>query len=268
MSKGLLSILLTAHLAAVLIGGIPLPGNLPDVGPVRAPDRNPVAAVATPIFDRAAAAIETLWRTSWALARPVQGLALSYLGAVGIAPHWRMFSNPPQIDDYLRLRYYVRDAGAPASDVLAAWTATELVMPAHREDRVRLLQSFRDSYRDKALAVAVDNHISRLDLDRDASNMTASDLPDSLVPVAHFFATRFAEQHLILGETVMRTEVWYGLVPNPQPGESLSTGARREALQIYYDGPREDYRAVRQFPIFHTVETEADITWVLEYFEE
>jgi hypothetical protein len=189
-----------------------------------------------------------------------------------LSGEWEMFAPPSEVDRYIRLRYFVGrgDAAAGASP---AWFATELVMPAHREDRLRLLQAFRDARRDKALNIARSRFREDL-LSRDLSQPEQIDpatLRDDLAPVARYFARRFARDRLLDGERVVRIEIWYGFAPNPPPGAASYLGspeARQGILRGYYGGPVEDHRRVSGYASYLSAEVEGDITWVLEYYEE
>src|ERR1041384_403871 len=103
-----------------------------------------------------------------------------------------MFSNPPHIDRYLRTRYYIETPQG------RRWTVTELVMPAHREDRIRLLQSYRDSYQDKAMEIALVGFQRARKPSLIAPATKSAELPDDLAPIGRYFARRF-EQHELAG---------------------------------------------------------------------
>jgi hypothetical protein len=197
---------------------------------------------------------------------PLGAMAGAYLGAIGLDQRWTMFAHPPAFDQYVRVRYFVApDIGADHG----AWAATELVMPAHREDRVRLAQSFRDSYRDKAIAIAVEEFLRRPEHDGVARDRTTAAVPDDLAPVARYFAAQFARRHLRAGERIVRTEVWVGAAPlrDEHPTNASRTVERRAVLLDYYAGPIEHRFRVPPHAQSHAADEEADITWVLEYFE-
>jgi hypothetical protein len=149
--------------------------------------------------------------------------------------------------------------------------ATELVMPAHREDRIRLLQSFRDSYQDKAFEVAMDGFFRRRSAALVRPDTTSKDLPDDLAPIARYFSARFSRTHLSSSERIVRTEVWIGTAPIPRTRsdrESHTLASRIAALRAYYEGPIETRRRIPPYPPYHSADDEADIRWLLEYFEE
>ncbi len=125
-----------------------------------------------------------------------------------------MFMNPPDYDEYLRARYYVGTHDTAA----VKWVATELIFPAHREDQVRLVQSFRDSYTDKAIAIALSAFLRARFAAGAEVPEDETDLPENLAPVAGYFSRRFARESLVPGERVLRTELWLARAPNPAPG--------------------------------------------------
>jgi len=195
------------------------------------------------------------------LGKPVD----AYLTLTGQGQRWAMFSNVPPFDRYWRVRYYVQPAGGPP------WTATELIGPAHPEDRIRLIRSFRDSFQDKALELATLGFNRNRRPEAIRPDAQPSDLPGDLAPIARFFAHRFASARLRgPDERIARTEVWIGSVDNTPPGQPPDETAlitRRAVLGAYEGGPVEDHTRVRTYPPYHGVEEEAGIKWVLEYFE-
>ena len=190
----------------------------------------------------------------------------TYISMTSLAQQWAMFSDPPRVDTYWRVRHYIQ----PANGRL--WTATELVGPAHREDRVRLARSFRDSFQDKALELAYEGFLKRRRLSALAPGARPRDLPDDLAPIGRWFARRFARKRpLEAEERIVRTEVWVGTADNKAFGGPIDWQAlvnRRVALLEYADGPVEDRLRVPPYPPYHGVEEEAGIRWMLEYFEE
>ena len=69
----------------------------------------------------------------------------------------------------------------------------------------------------------------------------------------------------------MRIELWRGIAQTHNFGEAVDAkrlSRRREVLQVYYEGPVERRLNVPPFPPYHAGEFEADINWVLEYYEE
>jgi hypothetical protein len=254
------------HLCAIVIGAVPPPNQLSHFPPRDQPH------TLGPLFDRATAGFDLLARAlmvvpraiGWA-AQPIRPAVSWYLSLSGVGQSWAMFSNPPTYDQYVRTRYYVQPPEG------RQWMATELVMPANREDRVRLLQSYRDSYRDKAFALALDAFFRRRKPALVAPGTTSAQLPDDLAPIARFFARRFERRLEGSGERIVRIEVWVGNVATPGlglPADRAALVERSAALQAYYDGPIEQRINVPPYPPYHGGEREADIGWVLEYYEE
>jgi hypothetical protein len=70
---------------------------------------------------------------------------------------------------------------------------------------------------------------------------------------------------------IVRTEVWFGAAPNTPPGQQRDEqvlNARRAVLLGYYEGVIEERVFVPPYPPYHAAQREADIEWLLEYFEE
>jgi hypothetical protein len=218
------------------------------------------------VFDALAGAVAPLVKGAWWITRPLRPVVNQYLRLTGLGQSWAMFSNPPQMDQYARVRHYIRNASG------GEWTATELVMPGHREDRVRLLQSFRDSYRDKAIEIALETFYRRRTPAQITPDARPEQLPNDLAPVARYFARTFRERVLDgAGERIVRTEVWIGNAATPamgQPVDRLKAAERTVALQAYWEGPVEQRLRVPPRPPYHALEREADINWILEYYEQ
>jgi hypothetical protein len=259
----ILSGLIVWHVSAVLLRAIPDPGALPPFVPVQRTDgwRGAVTA----LVDSAAAAWAPVPQAVGSLLRPLRKPFDFYTTLTAQGQSWAMFSNPPVVDEYLRVRYYV----LPSSGRL--WMATQLVWPAHPEYRVRLLQSFRDSYLDKIFSVASSEFYAHRKRDLIRPDTRPQELPDDLAPIARYYSRVFAKQLRNRGDRVVRTEVWVGTAPNAPPGHRLPEAvlhARRVLLEEYYDGIVEQRFNVPPYPPYHGVEQETDIKWLLEYYEE
>jgi len=266
-----LSVFFVWHVIATSLGSLALSDPLPPVGASEQPDPNLIAATLQPALDSVAAIVTPLPEALARAAGPLRRPAAIYRDIIGTSQNWKMFSIPPQVHQYLRVRYYVGprdDAGQTAGGT--PWTATELVLPAHREDRVRLFQAYRDSFRDKAMTVALQRFHRNRD-DRLIKPDTASaELPDDLAPIGRYFARRFERQALRPNERIVRMEIWYGVAPMAPPGttpDRARADARQSALREYYAGPIPNHFGRPVYPVYHAGEEESDITWVLEYFE-
>jgi len=260
-----LSLLLVWHVLAITIAAIPDPDTIDTR--TSAPDapRGPA------VLDTAASLLQSSAAWLWRAAGPLRVGAQAWVRMTGLTQQWNMFAIPSQSDEYLRLRYYVE---SQADGPRARWMATELVMPAVREDRVRLAAGFRGAYRDKLVSAAVTRFRAKRDRRLVAPDTRPQALPDDLAPIVRYFARRFAQRSLGPAERVGRVEVWHGTAPNPPPGvradpnASEAYGTRLSALQDYYSGPVETRTAVPRYSPYHALEREADIRWLLEYFEE
>jgi hypothetical protein len=261
-----LSILLAWHVLAITIAAIPAPDTLETRA--SAPDLERESA----FLNAAASLLQSSAAWLWRAAGPLRSGANLWVRMTGLTQQWNMFSVPPQSDEYLRLRYFVESRPADGAGVQRV--ATELVMPAVREDRVRLAAGFRGAYRDKLVSAAVTRFRAKRDRRLIAPDTRPQALPDDLAPIARYFARQFAERSLGPSERVVRVEVWHGTAPNPPPGErndletSEAYATRLSALQDYYAGPVETRTVVSRYSPYHALEREADIRWLLEYFEE
>jgi hypothetical protein len=272
MTRGrLVSVFVVWHLTAIVLGAIPPPDRVS--APSARQHRNalgPAGDRVTDAFDALASVIQPITNGVWWVTRPLHRAADSYRALTGLGQAWGMFSNPPGSDQYVRTRYYIQP-GTQASES-RRWIASELVMPAHREDRVRLVRSYRDSYQDKAIAIALETFYRRRASALIRPNTRPDELPNDLAPIGRYFARLF-ERRVLAGtaQRIIRTEVWVGSAPSPDPGGSMDRTARLTrlaALQAYFDGPVEQRLTVPPFPPYHAGEQEADIQWVLEYYEQ
>jgi hypothetical protein len=264
--RRLVAIFVAWHVFAIAVASLPPSSRLSDF-----PERDSTASLNPAVYRttlaldgaaRAAARVEAalLWLTG-----PIRPAVNAYARLTGLSQNWAMFSNPPTLDQYMRVRYYVEPREA------RPWVATELILPAHREDQLRTFQSFRDSYRDKALAIALERFYDRRDGSLIAPQTRPEQLPTDLAPIARYFSREFAAAHLSEGEDITRVEIWVGTVANPRLGAATAESARLEravALRNYYDGPVEHRISVPARPPYHAEDREADITWLLEYFED
>jgi hypothetical protein len=266
--RRLVAIFLAWHLFAIFVSSLPAQNRL---SRSRFPDRDPSAAL-NPAFHRVTTGLDALARGTeavergiWRATRPLHPAINYYVRMTGLSQTWSMFANAPTFAQYMRVRYYVQPRGG------RRWMATELVLPTNREDRIRTLQSFRDSYRDKALGIAIGRFYDHRKAVLIAPETKPDQLPKDLAPVARYFAREFARTHLDDGERLSRVEVWVGTAPIAPLGTAADEEVRLErtvVLESYYDGPIEQRINVAPEPPYHAGEREADIAWLLEYYEE
>ena len=257
-ARWIVSTFIAWHLLSIVISSLPSDAWIdrtepPTLFPSLARTADALGAALSPMV----AAVRRA--STWAVGNP----AAWYIEMTGMGQNWAMFSEPPKDDRYWRVRYYVEPTAG------RSWTATELIGPSHREDRIRLLQSYRDSYRDKAFEIAFAAFVKRRKPSAIRPDTRPDELPDDLAPIGRFFARRFAAT-LPPGERIVRTEIWVGIVGNKPPGRPMDASGdaeRRAALLGYTEGPVEDRLMVRPIPPYHGVEQEGDIRWLLEYYE-
>ena len=252
--RWLVSTLIAIHLVAISASSLPDPREL-DL--LRASPGQPIDAMArtvAPPLNAAVAALTPLEAHAFALTAPTRALTRIYIQA-GLRQKWNMFANPVTTDQYVRVAHHVESS----QDQGRIRVFRELVLPGQREDRPRLVHMFRDK--------AILNSFETLAINRtehpEAENYSALD------PVAAYFRNRFTTAYLAPGETVQRTEVWFGAAPTPPVGDRLPDSqvqARWSRLQRYWDGP-VDVPAPRTPTEPGALESEADIVWRLEYVQ-
>jgi hypothetical protein len=255
------------HLTAIVLGAIPPPERLSNFPERKVSSQlGPRFDAITRAFDAVTNAAFVVPRALWWMTKPIQPVARAYRDLTGVGQSWAMFSNPPQWDEYVRTRYYVKPQQG------RAYTVTELVSPALREDRVRLVESYRASYQDKAVAIALAAFYAHRKATLIKPDTKSEQLPNDLTPIGRYFARKYAARALEgTGAHIIRTEVWVGRALSPglgKPREASQYRERLAALQVYYDGPVEERLNVPPYPPYHGGENEADIQWLLEYFEE
>jgi len=134
-----------------------------------------------------------------------------------------------------------------------------------------LIESYLDSYRDKALALAIAAFYRHRRAEQITPDARPDQLPNDLAPIGRYFARTFQRRYLEgTGERIVRTEVWIGTAATPglgQPVDRAKLAERTVALAPYWEGPVEQRLRVPSRPPYHGLEREADIDWVLEYYE-
>jgi hypothetical protein len=171
-----------------------------------------------------------------------------------------MFSEPPESDQYVHMRYYVRTA--TAADSLRV--DRELIFPARREDRFRPFNA--SYYEEKVVRNARQRFLRAL------GNTTPSrvaDLPRDLVPIVRYYAER-RRRTLPPGDTISRAELWIGSAPVRPPGaiEAPLQMERVDVLRDYYDGPSSFWVPAGSRPRVGSSSREADITWTFLFVEQ
>src|SRR6188768_2192708 len=155
-SRWAVSCFITWHLLSLAVRALPPPDLVPEADVAPRASREQSTGL-TAALDSTARVLRTVALALGNLTRPVSRLSALYLNSIGFAQQWRMFSHPPTFDQYARIRYYVSSRTHGGGAANAERLVTELIVPAHPEDRVRLLRSYLDSTRDKAIMVALEN---------------------------------------------------------------------------------------------------------------
>jgi hypothetical protein len=267
-----LSVFLVWHVIAITYGALASPGVMLPVTPAPYPENDLIAATVTPRLDPVAATLEHLPMAIAQATQPLPWLAAVYRSLVGVSQSWKMFANAPTWHQYLRVRYYVGNSTRKDQDSMAAWTATELVLPAYREDEIRFFRAYWGASRDKAMTSALNQFHNRRDKGLLRPDTTSAELPDSLAPIARYFARRFQREGLKPDERILRTEVWYGIAPMTPPRTTPNRAqidARLDEVRQYYNGPVLSHFPSPVHGPYYVAEREREgqIEWILEYFE-
>ena len=92
------------HLTAISVASLPSPDEIrksDDTGDRKTTTQ--LAWLADEAYGQLASADEVLWNTS----APLRRLTRRYVRAIGLEQQWKMFSEPPDADQYGMMRYYI-----------------------------------------------------------------------------------------------------------------------------------------------------------------
>ena len=261
MSRTALIVALSAwHLFAVGLSSIPGPTE-PSPRPLREIPNVWLSRTVGPVLDRVEVARNTVLEPLWRMLSPVRRLTDAYTRLIGLEQRWNMFQEPPEDDQYIHVRYYVRAAGR--SGVIRV--DREIVFPAEREDRFWWVnwahyeeKAVRNARQAFGKALVGRQHVKSVD-----------DLPIEFRPVLRHYTGRHRSR-LLDSEALIRAELWLGWAPVPDPGQdqAAATSHRLAVLADYLDDPRAAWTTVGNYPVLGSTEHEADITWTMAYYEE
>jgi hypothetical protein len=215
-----------------------------------------VAQPETSSGDTFVARLAHLERRLYDATAPMRALARPFARA-GLRQRWDMFAHPQTHDHYVRLGYHIVSPNLSGRRIVL-----ELVFPADREDRVRVLHA----YQDKAVVMAFEAFFSAR-----ALKMGDAAANEKLLPLARYFTRRFGQTFLANNEQIVRTDVWYGSAPIPpasSPRGDPEVADRLEILRHYYDGPVSAITRSPEPPPLSSQEREADIEWGLASIDE
>ena len=144
------------HIVSTVLGALASSRTVPPVVEASGhPQANRLAATLTPIFDRIATVAAPIPAALDRAAGPMRGVFDGYLALTGLGQNWQMFSAPPKgrspapWGSILRRPSGSRWQGRRRADVDRDRAES---LPAHREDQLRFLQSYRDSFRRQGLS--------------------------------------------------------------------------------------------------------------------
>jgi hypothetical protein len=263
-SHWLISGFIVFQLLAIVVGSTPDPTSLPGPVPPERTAITPLGRTLAPILDAGVAPLlafhARFFRAMWWCRPPVR----AYLGTTQQYQRWNMFSRPLRSHEYIHLRYYVASEGSGLLRV-----HRELVYPGHAVGRIRLLKSYADSFRDKAMTLALDGYGRKFRRERARHDLGAAlELAQNeLFSIIRPFASR-RQAGLALGpgERLIRAELWHGVAPMPRPGQVLPQevlAAREETLESYDAVTDLGLTPITDLPPLGAVTYDADIKWNL-----
>ena len=92
------------HVTSIALGALASPGTMLPVEAATYPPNDALAATITPYLDPVAAALEDVPAAIIEATWPLPGLTAVYRSLTGVSQSWKMFANPPQVHQYLRVR--------------------------------------------------------------------------------------------------------------------------------------------------------------------
>ena len=210
-----LSLLILYHLVALGVNAVPPTDQLRPFTAVSSLAPGQTAGRLAQGLDAAALWVEGVRTILFNLSGPLRTVTQPYVNA-GLGQKWNMFSVVDTGDQYVRLAYYATSPQRSQPRIVR-----ELIFPADRDDRVRLLHDFRD----KAVFDAHEDFT--LSRSKQPTSTTAS---SSLIPLVRYFRQRFAATELRPGETIVRTEFWSGWHQCHHVASACRTKPSRPAL--------------------------------------
>lgn len=247
------------HLTAITVESIPPPSEdreaistegIPQIWP---------AATLGPMLDTADSVWEAGVRRLWNVTGPIRRLTRAYTRTIGLEQRWNMFSEPPESDQYVHMRYYVRTATEDSLRV-----DRELIFPARREDRFRPFNA--SYYKEKAVRNARQRFFRALG---STNPSRLADLPRDLAPIVRYYTDR-RRRTVPPGDTIVRAELWVGSAPVEPPGggQAPLQMERLDVLRDYYDGSSSFWVPAGTRPRVGSSSREADITWTFLFVEQ
>jgi hypothetical protein len=262
-TQWLISGFIAFHLLSLVVGATPDPATLEQS---TAPQRTMLTALGravAPVLDATVGPIRALDARLWSATSWCRPAVRLYLATTRQYERWNMFSRPHRRHEYIHLRYYISRAG---SELLRV--QRELIFPAHRGTSPRLFKSFADSFRDKAMAAALELHDRRMPRERKNLDLDSAldRSQEELISIIRAFARYQTNALLAPGDRLVRAELWRGFAPMPRPGEVLPVDtyqARQAALADYEATSDLGLIAGAELPTLGAVTYDADIEWVL-----
>lgn len=252
----LVSLFVVWHLTSFSLSALASPDDIDRYRGEYAPNPYWIARQIRPLAETAARGLESMSRSLWWVTTPARVFTAPYGEAVALPQRWIMFARPGKYLSYVRIRYFWN---SDDDDSPGVFSADELVFPRDREDEVRLVASYWNSFHSKAMSSALTGFFA----DRDEG---LDEYSSYLTPLLTHFAARFESRYLRPSQEVFRTEMWHGVTPIPPPGERVSdenAGAHFNAVSSYYGGIVPRPVSGRSYQARESIERQAGITWTL-----
>ena len=256
-SRGAISLWLVCHIVSLSVHAVPPVGGASQAPTAGRTSHDRLSRVISPVADMFFSHWGTVHGVLWRATTSWRRATSTYVESAGLQQRWTMFTVPARALSYLRARFYWisnRDAETAGRTL----SATGIVYPLDRDDRAKLLSSFPNSFRGKAVSSFLQGYFEDLAAGREAEQR--------LQPLLSYFVRRFERQHLVPEERLSRAELWYGFVYLPEPGSRNQADQafdHLDTLRAYYDGPRPVGWSRRTYAQRGAVEREADIVWTL-----
>ena len=269
--RTLISVFLVFHLFALALSAIPSSADLKAAVGVRESSDDRLSRPVRPTLDQLALVVRGATAALARLSPLTTPLVAGYVTRLGLNQTWNMFGNPPRGSEYVRFRYFWTRAAFRDGSVMLS---TELIFPVAATGEGRLLRSYWESQRDKAVSNAVTAYFierTRRGLSPGGTG-SANGLDDALgrtfLPMVGYFTDRFARGKLAPGDRLVRTEVWYGWGESrPRGGKVAAPQSRADALEKYAIGISDERVSSLRFGAVGRSEREADIQWTVLYVQ-
>jgi hypothetical protein len=221
-SERLISALIAAHLAALLVVAIPSPGDA-GVQPPRPGIASPVPALSRTL-DAVAESAAVVERAAWQVTTPLRYAAKQYESLLVMQQRWDMFANPIRSDWHARVVYRIRRADGSVT------SEEERVFP-NGALGWKFVAAYRASFLDKAFSSAVQSYQGLAA--KTTSQTPTPEMAAVFEPFTRYFTSCRVQRGLPDGQTIVATEFWWGVSDLPAPSSSAQTPSASIRWQLW-----------------------------------